>query len=190
MSRRREVAKRETLPDPRFGSVEVAKFINRVMLDGKKSIAEHIVYGALEIVLEKSKSINIKSHDEKESEDGNEAGSNSGGSSTGSNVSKLGPVELLELALDNVRPVVEVRSRRVGGATYQVPVEVKAVRRNTLAMRWIVESAKARSEKGMYKKLAGEIIDAISGKGASVGKRENAHKMAKANQAFAHFRWS
>ncbi len=177
MSRRREVAKREILPDPRFGSITLSKFINRVMLDGKKVVAEHIVYEALNLAQERIKTQNIKPQTENDSDE-NQA------------TSLQDAVSILEVALDNVRPVVEVRSRRVGGATYQVPVEVRAERRDTLAMRWIIGSARSRSEKGMVHKLAHEIVDAIAGRGAAVKKREDVHKMAKANQAFAHFRWA
>ncbi|MGD8483453.1 MAG: 30S ribosomal protein S7 [Thioalkalispiraceae bacterium] len=154
--RRRSAAKRAILPDPKFKSEMIAKFINMVMLHGKKSVAESIVYGALDTVSEKSKT---------------EA------------------VEALEKALDNVRPMVEVKSRRVGGATYQVPVEVRPNRRNALAMRWLVEAARKRGEKGMGARLAGEIMDASENRGAAVKKREDTHRMAEANKAFSHYRW-
>jgi small subunit ribosomal protein S7 len=156
MPRRRVVAKREVLPDPKFGSQVLAKFINMVMVDGKKSVAERIMYGALDMVAEKR-----------------------GGD----------PMELLEQALDNVRPMVEVKSRRVGGATYQVPVEVRPVRRNALAMRWLIEAARKRSEKSMAARLAGELMDAADQKGAAVKKKEDTHRMAEANKAFSHYRW-
>jgi small subunit ribosomal protein S7 len=156
MPRRREVPKREILPDPKFGGTQVSKFINMIMRSGKKSIAEKIMYQALDTVSERS------------SQDS---------------------VELMEKALENVRPVVEVKSRRVGGATYQVPVEVRPSRRNTLAMRWLIEAAKKRGEKTMASKLAGELLDAAESKGSAVKKREDTHKMAEANKAFAHFRW-
>ncbi|BAN68165.1 30S ribosomal protein S7 [endosymbiont of unidentified scaly snail isolate Monju] len=156
MPRRRVVAKREVLPDPKFGSQVLAKFINMVMVDGKKSVAERIMYGALDMVAEKR--------------DGD-------------------PMELLEQALDNVRPMVEVKSRRVGGATYQVPVEVRPVRRNALAMRWLIEAARKRSEKSMAARLAGELMDAADQKGAAVKKKEDTHRMAEANKAFSHYRW-
>ena len=156
MPRRREVPKREVLPDPKFGDLQIAKFINMIMRNGKKSTAERIMYYALDDVSEKS---NIDS------------------------------VELMEKALENVRPMVEVKSRRVGGATYQVPVEVRASRRNTLAMRWIIEAAQKRGEKTMASKLAGELLDASENKGTAVKKREDTHRMAEANKAFAHFRW-
>ncbi len=156
MPRRREIPKRIILPDPKFGSEMLAKFINMVMERGKKSVAEHIVYGAMEQMAERSKS---------------EA------------------MPLLEQALDNVRPMVEVKSRRVGGATYQVPVEVRSVRRNTLAMRWIIDSARKRSEKSMSRRLAGELLDAAENRGSAVKKREDTHRMAEANKAFAHYRW-
>ena len=156
MPRRREVPKREVLPDPKFGDLHIAKFINMIMRNGKKSTAERIMYFALDNISEKS---NIDS------------------------------VELMEKALENVRPMVEVKSRRVGGATYQVPVEVRASRRNTLAMRWIIEAAQKRGEKTMASKLAGELLDASENKGTAVKKREDTHRMAEANKAFAHFRW-
>ena len=157
MARRRVAAKRTILPDPKFGNEMVTKFVNMVMLSGKKSVAEKIVYGALDAAVDKSK--------------GSE------------------PVELLTKALDNVRPMVEVKSRRVGGATYQVPVEVRADRRTTLAMRWLVDAARRRSEKSMERRLAGEILDAAENKGTAVKKREDTHRMAEANKAFAHYRW-
>ncbi|HIK73958.1 MAG: 30S ribosomal protein S7 [Alcanivorax sp.] len=156
MPRRRVVAKREILPDPKFGSQLLAKFMNHVMVDGKKSVAEHIVYGALDIVA-----------DRKNGE----------------------PLELFEKALDNIRPMVEVKSRRVGGATYQVPVEVRPSRRTALAMRWLVDSARKRGEKSMAQRLAGEVSDAAEGKGAAMKKREDVHRMAEANKAFSHFRF-
>jgi len=156
MARRRVAAKRTILPDPKYRDDTVAKFINMVMLNGKKSVAEKIVYGAMDQVVEKLKGE---------------------------------PIELLTKALDNVRPMVEVKSRRVGGATYQVPVEVRASRRTTLAMRWIVDSARKRSEKSMQKRLAAELIDATEKKGSAVKKREDVHRMADANKAFAHYRW-
>ncbi|AWD32801.1 30S ribosomal protein S7 [Candidatus Kinetoplastibacterium sorsogonicusi] len=156
MSRRREIPKRDILPDPKFRSIELAKFVNVVMLDGKKAVAERIVYGALE---------QIKSKINKD------------------------PMELFTLAINNIKPIVEVKSRRVGGANYQVPVEVRPVRRLALAMRWLRESAKKRGEKSMILRLAGELIDASEGKGASIKKREDTHKMAEANKAFSHFRW-
>ncbi|KPJ92365.1 MAG: 30S ribosomal protein S7 [Gammaproteobacteria bacterium SG8_11] len=157
MSRRRVTAKRTILPDPKFGDQTVAKFVNILMLNGKKSTAEKIVYEALDVALEKNK---------------------------GSQ-----PVELLTKALENVRPMVEVKSRRVGGATYQVPVEVRADRRNTLAMRWIIDAARKRGEKSMVRRLAGELLDAVDNKGSAVKKREDTHRMAEANKAFAHYRW-
>ena len=156
MPRRREVPKREILPDPKFGSVELAKFMNVVMLDGKKAVAERIVYGALEQVATKT---------------GKE------------------PIEVLSLAINNIKPIVEVKSRRVGGANYQVPVEVRPVRRLALAMRWLREAAKKRGEKSMDLRLAGELIDASEGRGAAMKKRKDTHKMAEANKAFSHFRW-
>lgn len=156
MPRRRVVAKREILPDPKFGSQVLAKFINHVMESGKKSVAERIVYGALNRVAEKS---------------------------------NQDPVESFEKALEALRPVVEVKSRRVGGATYQVPVEVRPNRRTALAMRWMVDAARKRGEKSMPLRLAGEIMDAIEGKGSAVKKREDVHRMAEANKAFSHYRF-
>lgn len=156
MPRRREVPKRVILPDPKFGDIQVSKFINMIMRNGKKSIAEKIMYHALNSVAEKN---------------------------------QLDSVETMEKALENVRPVVEVKSRRVGGATYQVPVEVRPSRRNTLAMRWLIDAAKKRGEKTMASKLAGELLDASENKGSAVKKREDTHRMADANKAFSHFRW-
>ncbi len=156
MSRRRVIAKREILPDPKFGDMALAKFINHLMVGGKKSVAEGIVYGALALV---------------------------------ESFLKKDPIILFKDALDNIAPVVEVKSRRVGGATYQVPIEVRASRRTTLAMRWLVDCARRRGEKSMRERLAGEIADAAQGKGSAVKKREDVHKMADANKAFAHFRF-
>jgi len=156
MPRRREVTKRDILPDPKFGSVELAKFMNVVMLSGKKAVAERIIYGALTQVQTKT---------------GKE------------------PIEVFNLAINNIKPVVEVKSRRVGGANYQVPVEVRPVRRLALAMRWLREAAKKRGEKSMDLRLAGELLDASEGRGAAMKKREDTHKMAEANKAFSHFRW-
>lgn len=174
MPRRREVPKREILPDPKHHSELLAKFINVLMISGKKSTAEKIIYGALNVVEDRIKK-------SKKSEE-DEGGSTAGG---------LSPVlRFFEQALDNVRPTVEVRSRRVGGATYQVPVEVRLERSIALGMRWIVQSARSRGEKGMMLRLAGELIDAYENKGSAVKKREDIHRMAKANQAFAHFRWN
>ncbi len=156
MPRRREVAKRVILPDPKYNDRLVAKFMNAVMLDGKKSIAESIVYGAFDLISERSS-------DE--------------------------PLEIFKKALDNVRPMLEVKSRRVGGSTYQVPVEVRAERRNALAFRWIITYARARGEKTMRERLAGEFLDAANNRGAAVKKKEDTHRMAEANKAFAHYRW-
>jgi small subunit ribosomal protein S7 len=157
MPRRRVVAKRETLPDPKFHSQTLAKFINHLMVDGKKSVAEQIVYGAMDRIVERQKGANA--------------------------------IEVFEKALDNIRPHVEVKSRRVGGATYQVPVEVRPARRTALAMRWMVEYARNRSEKTMALRLAAEMMDAAEGKGAAIKKREDVHKMAEANKAFSHYRF-
>ena len=173
MPRRREVPKREILPDPKHHSELLAKFINVLMISGKKSTAEKIIYGALSVMDERLKKLK-KSDDESES-----AGTES------SNV-----LRCFEQALTNVRPTVEVRSRRVGGATYQVPVEVRLDRSIALGMRWIVQASRSRGEKGMMLRLAGELVDAFESKGSAVKKREETHKMAKANQAFAHFRWN
>ena len=156
MPRRRVAAKREILPDPKFGSQTLAKFVNMVMEDGKKAVAERILYGALDAVTEKR-----------------------GGD----------PMDTLEQALENVRPIVEVKSRRVGGATYQVPVEVRPVRRNALAMRWLIDAARKRSEKSMAARLAGELLDAAEQRGTAVKKKEETHRMAEANKAFSHYRW-
>ena len=156
MPRRRVVAKREVLPDPKFHNQVIAKFINHVMVSGKKAVAERIVYGALDRV---------------QARDGAD------------------PVETFDKALDAIAPMVEVKSRRVGGATYQVPVEVRPSRRNALAMRWLVDSARSRSEKSMSARLAGELMDAADGRGSAVKKREDTHRMAEANKAFAHYRY-
>ena len=156
MSRRKVAAKRVILPDPKFGSQVLAKFMNMVMLSGKKSVAEKIVYGALDI-------IETRGHAD--------------------------PLTVLTDALDKVQPAVEVKSRRVGGATYQVPVEVRASRRTALAMRWIVEYARQRSEKSMTQRLAGELIDAFEKRGGAMRKVEDVHRMAEANKAFSHFRF-
>ena len=156
MPRRREVPKRIILPDPKFHDLQIAKFINMIMRNGKKAPAERIMYYALDNISQKS---------------------------------PMDSVELMEKALENVRPTVEVKSRRVGGATYQVPVEVRVSRRNTLAMRWLIEAAQKRGEKTMSQKLAGELLDASESKGSAVKKREDTHRMAEANKAFAHFRW-
>ena len=175
MSRRKAAPKRTTLPDPLFGSELLAGFINIVMYNGKKAVAEKIVYGALEKVVESNRG--------KEGKEGKEDSIR-----TSEGLRKLA-LDLFDKALKAVRPVVEVRSRRVGGATYQIPVEVYSGRSTTLAMRWLVENANKRGEKSMALRLAGEILDAIAGKGGAVKKRETVHSMAKANQAFAHFRW-
>jgi len=173
MSRRRRAPKREILPDPKFGSELIAKFVNHVMVNGKKSVAEKIVYGALDTAAQKLKG--------KEKEGDEEGGEGSG---------TVGfALKVFDKALDNVCPTVEVRSRRVGGSTYQVPIEVRPSRRIALAMRWLVETAKKRVEKTMALRLAGEIVDAFNGRGSAVKKREDTHKMAMANQAFAHYRW-
>jgi small subunit ribosomal protein S7 len=159
MSRRASAPTRTILPDPRFKSLLLAKFVNMVMESGKKSVAEKIVYGAVDRITEK----------------------------TGKTVEAS--IEVLSAALDNVKPAVEVKSRRVGGATYQVPVEVRSTRRQTLAMRWLIEAALARSEKSMAQRLAAELLDAAENRGSAVRKREDTHRMADANKAFAHYRW-
>jgi small subunit ribosomal protein S7 len=159
MSRRSQAPTRTILPDPKFNSVLLAKFMNMVMERGKKSVAERIVYGAIDRMAEK----------------------------TGRPAEQT--LDLLTQALDNVKPMVEVKSRRVGGATYQVPIEVRAQRRQTLAMRWVIEAASARSEKSMSQRLASELLEASENRGAAVRKREDTHRMADANKAFAHYRW-
>lgn len=174
MPRRREVPKREILPDPKHHSELLAKFINVLMVSGKKSTAEKIIYDALSVMEERVKKT------KKADDESGDSGSNSGTS----------VLRYFEDALNNVRPSVEVRSRRVGGATYQVPVEVRHDRSIALGMRWIVQAARSRGEKGMMLRLAGELMDAYETKGSAVKKREDTHKMAKANQAFAHFRWN
>jgi small subunit ribosomal protein S7 len=156
MSRRHRADKREVNPDPKFGEVVITKFMNAVMNQGKKSVAERIVYGAFERMETKAKS---------------------------------SPVQLFHQALDNVMPAVEVRSRRVGGATYQVPVEVRPERRQALAIRWIITAARARNENTMVDRLSGELLDAANNRGTAVKKREDTHKMAEANRAFSHYRW-
>lgn len=173
MPRRRVVAKREILPDPKHQSELLAKFINVLMLDGKKSTAESIVYNALEQLKLKVS----KKADKKDDEEGGSSGD-------------AGVLVYFEQALGNIKPTVEVKSRRVGGATYQVPVEVRPARSTALAMRWLVTASRSRNEKGMTMRLASEMFDAYEGRGASVKKKEDTHKMAKANQAFAHFRWN
>ncbi len=156
MSRRHRAEKREILPDPKFGDKDLTKFMNYLMLDGKKSAAESIVYGAMELIEEKA---------------------------------KRQPVSIFHEALENVSPDVEVRSRRVGGATYQVPVEVRTERKKALAIRWLVSAARARNENTMRERLAAELMDASSNRGSAVKKREDTHRMAEANRAFSHYRW-
>ncbi|MDX1443918.1 MAG: 30S ribosomal protein S7 [Gammaproteobacteria bacterium] len=156
MSRRNQADKREILPDPKYGSELLAKFMNMIMEDGKKSVAERIVYGAMDFIKEKK---------------GSDA------------------LEALNEGLDNVRPMVEVKSRRVGGATYQVPVEVRPVRQTALAMRWVIDAARKRPEKTMAQRLGAELVEASENRGTAVKKREDVHRMAEANKAFSHFRW-
>ncbi|MCB1452698.1 MAG: 30S ribosomal protein S7 [Tepidamorphaceae bacterium] len=156
MSRRRQAEKREILPDPKFGDIVVTKFMNSVMRDGKKSIAESIVYDAFEQIESKA---------------------------------KADPLGVFHQALDNVMPSVEVRSRRVGGATYQVPVEVRSERKQALAIRWLISAARNRNERTMTDRLSGELLDAFNNRGTAVKKREDTHRMAEANRAFSHYRW-
>ena len=156
MPRKKEVFKRTLIPDPKYKDILVARFINGLMRQGKKSLAESILYNSLDIIGRRSKEE---------------------------------PLKLFHKAVDNVRPLIQVKSRRVGGATYQVPVEVRAERRTSLAIRWLIQYAKARSEKSMEAKLAGELLDAFNNRGAAVKKREDTHRMAEANKAFAHYRW-
>ncbi len=156
MSRRHRAEKREINPDPKFGDLVLSKFMNSIMLDGKKSVAERIVYGALDQVEEKVRSE---------------------------------PLPMFHTALENIAPQVEVRSRRVGGATYQVPVEVRAERRQALAIRWLIAAARKRNETTMVERLSAELLDAANNRGAAVKKREDTHKMAEANRAFSHYRW-
>ena len=171
MSRRRKPEKRVILPDPRFGDLVLSKFMNCIMEDGKNSVAENIVYGALEIIETKGKNI---ADDEGDAAQGS-------GSSKG--------LRVFHRVLKKVRPQLEVRSRRVGGATYQVPTEVRPERAQALAMRWIIDAARARGEHTMMERVAGEIMDAANDRGTAVKKRDDTHKMAEANKAFAHFRW-
>ena len=156
MSRRRKAERREINPDPKFGDVVVSKFMNSIMKQGKKSVAERIVYGAMDRLQSRAKS---------------------------------DPVQLFRQALENVMPAVEVRSRRVGGATYQVPVEVRNERRQALAIRWLITAARSRNENTMEERLSGELLDAANNRGTAVKKREDTHKMAEANRAFSHYRW-
>ena len=156
MPRRRDISKRELTPDPKYGSKMVTRFINNLLRRGKKSTAERIFYGAIDLIAERTKD---------------------------------DPIKIFEKALEQVKPLVEVKSRRVGGSTYQVPVEIRLDRRNALSIRWLINYAQNRGEKGMPAKLAGELLDASQGRGASVKKREDTHRMAEANKAFAHYRW-
>ena len=156
MSRRHRADKREVIPDPKFHDIVVTKFMNAVMYEGKKSTAERMVYGAFDVIEQKTKSQ---------------------------------PIEVFKQALDNVAPAIEVRSRRVGGATYQVPVEVRPVRRQALAIRWIIQAARGRNDKTMVDRLSAELMDAANNRGNAVKKREDTHRMAEANRAFAHYRW-
>lgn len=169
MARRKAAAKRKVLPDPLFGGEVLTKFMNIVMRRGKKAVAERIVYGSLQKIVERK-------------------AKNEGNIYSSENARKVA-IELFEKVLETLKPAVEVRSRRVGGATYQIPVEVRPERRVALAMRWLVEAANLRSEKGMPSRLASEILDVLEGKGGAIKKKEDVHRMAKANQAFAHYRW-
>lgn len=189
MPRRKAAIKREVLPDPLYGSDEVAKFINVVMRAGKKSIAEKIVYSALGMLTDRLKK---EGKEEGDSGKGGKGSGRAGGSSAkgkGHAHTHEEVLDSLHKSLNNVAPTVEVKSRRVGGATYQVPVEVAADRGIALAMRWVVQAAKGRSEKTMALRLAAELYEAYMGRGASVKTRDDVHRMAKANQAFAHYRW-
>jgi len=188
MPRRKAAVKREILPDPLYGSERLAKFINVVMRKGKKSVAEQIVYNAL---AEAAKRLKKGTHAGKkhESEEGGDEGSAGGNAKAKPDLANKENLEALEKALHNIRPTVEVKSRRVGGATYQVPIEVDSERGLALAMRMLASSAKARGEKTMVLRLAAEILDAHEGRGAAVKMRDDMHRMAKANQAFAHYRW-
>ena len=156
MSRRHSAEKREIIPDPKYGDVVVTKFMNSVMYEGKKSVAERIVYGAFDVIEQRA---------------------------------KANPLEVFKAALDNVAPAIEVRSRRVGGATYQVPVEVRPDRSQALAIRWLISSSRGRSENTMEERLSGELLDAANNRGVAVKKREDTHRMADANKAFSHYRW-
>lgn len=176
MPRRRVAAKREVLPDPLYKSQTITRFVNVIMMDGKKSIAEKIVYGALQGASEHI----MKQHS-------NEEGESSESGTAGLHARIL---KIFDKIITNIRPAVEVRSRRVGGATYQVPCEVRPERSDTLAMRWLKDAARGRSEKGMVLRLQGEMIDAFENRGSAVKKREDTHRMADANKAFAHFRWN
>ncbi|OGT41877.1 MAG: 30S ribosomal protein S7 [Gammaproteobacteria bacterium RIFCSPHIGHO2_12_FULL_40_19] len=195
MARRKAAPKREILPDPLFKSKLLAKFINSVMNSGKKSVAESAVYGALDTVVKQLKTSNKLAAvtDQRDEEGGEAGGKGSAAKPTGDiwadEASRVAALNTFKTALENITPQVEVKSRRVGGSTYQVPVEIRATRRSTLAMRWLVEYANKRNEKTMVIRLANEIMDAIDGRGGAVKKREDVHRMAKANQAFAHYRW-
>lgn len=187
MPRRKAAVKREVLPDPLYGSELLAKFINVVMRKGKKSLAETIVYDALN---EATVRLKKEKHDKKKDEgEGDAGGSGRSGAASKTKAANKDALEILDKALNSVRPTVEVKSRRVGGATYQVPVEVDPTRGLALAMRMLAKAAKARAEKTMVARLAAEIHDAIQGRGAAVKERDDMHRMAKANQAFAHYRW-
>lgn len=197
MARRKAAPKREILPDPLFKSKLLAKFINSVMRAGKKSVAEKAVYGALDTVIKQLKNSNklstlVENRGDSDGDGDSGKGSASlkpSGDIRKDDASRQAAINAFKTALENITPQVEVKSRRVGGSTYQVPVEIRATRRLTLAMRWLVEFANKRNEKTMVIRLANEIMDAIEGRGGAVKKREDVHRMAKANQAFAHYRW-
>lgn len=188
MPRRKAAIKREILPDPLYNSERLAKFINVVMRKGKKSVAEKIVYNALQEVMKRLKKDKPGASKKDEGEEGSGTDGQSSGGKTKIIASKEN-LEAIEKALHNIRPTVEVKSRRVGGATYQVPVEVDSERGLALAMRMLVNAAKGRGEKTMVLRLAAEILDAHEGRGAAIKMRDDMHRMAKANQAFAHYRW-
>ncbi len=192
MARRKAAPKRIILPDPLFHSELLAKFINVIMSHGKKSVAESIVYGALDIVFERARekgSVSVGGGDDGEGGEGGIQLKNIKGDIRTSSDAREAVLAMFKQALDNAMPAVEVKSRRVGGSTYQVPVEIRGTRRMALAMRWIVDFSSKRSEKTMIVRLANELLDALEGRGGTVKKREDVHRMAKANQAFAHYRW-
>ena len=191
MSRRKAAPKREILPDPLFKSDLIAKFINAIMRAGKKSVAEQIVYGALDNALTKFKTIQKQKvkPGEEATDDANSFVKPFTGTIRDSDTAREAAISIFRKALDNITPSVEVKSRRVGGSTYQVPVEIRVSRRRALAMRWLSDYASQRGEKTMVNRLASEILEAIEGRGGAVKKREDVHRMAKANQAYAHYRW-
>ena len=189
MSRRKAAPKREILPDPLFKSKVLTKFMNSVMRSGKKSLAEKIVYGSLEIVFEKVQGRYLGEDQDETGEGSSTLKIEPGATIRNSEAARKAALAAFKKVLDNVTPMVEVKSRRVGGSTYQVPVEIRATRRRALAMRWLAEFASKRNEKTMVQRLANEMLDALEGRGGAIKKREDTHRMAKANQAFAHYRW-